>query len=104
MTNAAIDYATPTTRSRPRPRPGRRSWRARVEGYWFKPAGPGNLGFARLVFFGLMYWFHRDFDYTIWGTLPPSFQNANPIRLLELLGVGMPTVQGLAVAQFIFKA
>ena len=68
---------------------------ARLERFWFEPVGPGNLGFARLVFFGLMFWFHRDFDYTIWGTLPASFQNANPIRLFELLGVGMPTVQGL---------
>ena len=103
MTDTAIDYASPPM-ARLRPHAGRAPWRDRVEGYWFKPVGPGNLGFARLVFFGLMFWFHRDLDYTIWGTLPASFQNANPILLLDLLGVGMPTVQGLAVAQFIFKA
>ena len=102
MTETVIDYASPPTRARPRRIVD--PWRARFEHFWFEPTGPGNLGFARMLFFGLMFWFHRGFDYTIWGTLPPSFQNANPIRLFELLGIGMPTVAGLAVAQFIFKA
>ena len=88
---------------RPVARPRATSWLARCERFWFKPTGPGNLGFARLVFFALMFWFHRGFDYTIWGTLPPSFQNAH-IQLFDLLGIGMPTVKGVAVVQTVFKA
>jgi predicted DCC family thiol-disulfide oxidoreductase YuxK len=70
---------------------------------WFAPSTPGNLGFSRLLFFALMFWFHRDIDYTIWGTLPASFQNANPILLFDLLGIGLPSIKTLAVMQALFK-
>ena len=50
-----------------------------------------------------MFWFHRDIDYTVWGTLPASFQNAKPILLFDLLGIGMPSVKTIAVMQTLFK-
>src|SRR5688572_32941499 len=102
MTDAAIDYATPSTR--PRLRPGREPWRARLEGYWFKPTGPGNLGFARLVFFGARFWFHSYLGYTIWGPLPASFHTAHPILPLDLLGLCMPTLARLGWPRVICKA
>ena len=104
MTRDVIDYGRPATPARGAARRAlsSRSLADRWNGYWFKPVGPGNLGFARLVFFALMLWFYRDLDYTIWGTLPTSFQNAHP-WLLDVLDVGKPTVAGMSVAQTVFK-
>jgi predicted DCC family thiol-disulfide oxidoreductase YuxK len=69
----------------------------------FAPATPGNLGFCRLLFFALMTWFYWKLDYTVWGNLPASFQNANPILIYKMLGLGVPAVATLAVMQAVFK-
>lgn len=70
---------------------------------WFEPSAPGNLGFCRILLFGLMLAFYGPKEFSVWGDLPASFQSANPVPLLELLRIGAPGVQALAVAQFAFK-
>lgn len=76
-------------------------WRANLN--WFEPAAASNLGFSRFLFFALMLWFFLKEDYTVWGNLPASFQNAHPSFLLELFRFGPPSTATLAVAQFVFR-
>ena len=66
----------------------------RVSAYLFdlvlRPTMPGNLGFCRLLFFGLMFWFHWHVDFSVWASLPRSFDN-NPFPLFDLLHLPMRT-------------
>jgi predicted DCC family thiol-disulfide oxidoreductase YuxK len=70
---------------------------------WFDPSPPGNLGFCRMLLFGLMFLFYSLQDYTVWGDLPESFRNANPIFLFDILRIGAPSIGSLAAAQFVFR-
>jgi predicted DCC family thiol-disulfide oxidoreductase YuxK len=70
---------------------------------WFEPALPGALGFCRLLFFGLMFVWHLDLDFTVWGTLTPAFAN-NRIFLWRVLDLSVPSAKTLAMIEFAWKA
>lgn len=53
----------------------RELWRA----YWFEPSRPTNLGIWRLIFYGTIFWFYSDADFSAWADVPDIFWH--PIRL-----------------------
>jgi predicted DCC family thiol-disulfide oxidoreductase YuxK len=68
----------------------------------FAPATPGNLGFCRLLFFGLMLWFHWRVDFTVWSTLPASFNN-KPVALFALLHLPIVSIKTMAMLEGFWK-
>jgi hypothetical protein len=45
----------------------------RLYDFWFAPAGPGNLGWCRLLFFGLMFWHYVEEPFAPWADVPRAF-------------------------------
>ena len=70
--------------------------------FWFEPSAPGALGFCRLLFFALLFWWHWDFDFTIWGTLTPPLAN-NRIFLWRILGFSVAPAKTIAMVEFAWK-
>ena len=68
MTTAATEH-TPTAAAPPR----RRHWLAeRWARFWFASVAPDNLGFCRLLFYGLLLIYFLPTNYDGWATMPRS--------------------------------
>ena len=49
--------------------------------FWFEPVPPDNLGFCRLLFFGLLLYYFFNVHYVGWADVPVTFRD--PIWLFE---------------------
>lgn len=76
--------------------------RAGIYNFFFAPRLPGNLGFCRVIFFGLMLWFHWPVDFTVWSALPASFDQ-NPFPLFDALRLPVASVKTVAVIEGFWK-
>lgn len=70
--------------------------------FFFEPRSPGNLGFCRMLFFGLVLWFHWPVDFTVWSTLPASFDNS-AFPLFDWLGLPIASTRTLAILEGFWK-
>jgi predicted DCC family thiol-disulfide oxidoreductase YuxK len=75
---------------------------ARVNNFFFSPRTPGNLGFCRMLFFGLMLWFHWPVDFTVWTGLPPSFDQS-PFPLFDALRLPIAGIKTIAILEGFWK-
>ena len=71
--------------------------------FCFAPRSPALLGFCRLLFFALMFWFFWPREYATWGDLPASMQN-NRIFFFRLLRLPVAPHDTLAILEFLWKA
>ncbi len=97
MTRLPIEYQSPALTLN-----ARRGVGAYFYDLFFAPTTPAALGFCRMLFFGLMLWFHWSVDFTVWGSLPRSFDN-NPFPLFDVLHLPIGSVKTLAIFEGFWK-
>ncbi|MEM6560194.1 MAG: DCC1-like thiol-disulfide oxidoreductase family protein [Planctomycetota bacterium] len=73
----------------------------RWESFWFAPVGPGNLGFLRLIFFGLLAVFYFGDDLTTAATVPDAL--FRPKGFFEHLHLPVASPEVMAVLAWLFK-
>src|SRR4051812_35213665 len=82
-------------------RPRLRLWSA-VERFWFARESPAQLGYCRMLLFGLMVWFYFRIDYSIWATLPHSMAN-NPLFGFRALALPIVSYKTMAMLEGLWK-
>lgn len=70
--------------------------------FWFEPATPFNLGFCRILFFGGIFLFYLQSDFSAWAEVDKFFWK--PIWLFKSFHLPVLTQDSLAIIQFIWKA
>ena len=70
--------------------------------FWFEPASPETLGFARAVFFGALLLIYAREDWSEWGAVDRIFWM--PVWLFRVLGLQPAPTEWLSVAQWAFRA
>ncbi len=68
--------------------------------YWFAPVGPDRLALGRIVFYGALFLLYALSDLRPFGHLATFW---SPLPTFALLGLPVPTVGGLVVAQMAWK-
>jgi hypothetical protein len=76
----------------------REHWRQ----FWFEPALPFNLGFCRVLFFGSMFLFYLQIDFSGWAEVDEFFWK--PIWLFNKFHLPLLSKGQLEIAQLIWKA
>lgn len=69
--------------------------------FWFKPASPANLGFARLLFFGLLLCYYLPISYTEWALMDPVFYK--PTYFFRKFDIPIFSAESIAVLQTLWK-
>jgi len=70
--------------------------------FWFEPATPFNLAFCRILFFGGIFLFYLQSDFSAWAEVDKLFWK--PIWLFSRFHLPVLSGDQLAVIQFIWKA
>lgn len=76
-------------------------WRERWMAFWFEPSGPGQLGWCRLLFFGIFTMVYLHQDVSAWGEVGQIFWM--PIPLFHDLKLPVFSVPVLAALQAIWR-
>jgi hypothetical protein len=91
--------AVPTIEATPAPRTGVVE---RWNQFWFAPTTPDNLGFCRVLFFGLLLVYFFPVRYDGWATIPRSF--FDPVWPFEKLHIPIVPDPYLGLLAAIWKA
>jgi hypothetical protein len=75
-----------------------RQWNA----FWFAPAPASTLGTCRLLFFGTLFLWQWDHDFSAWGGFSPVFWM--PVWLFDTAKIPLLPVPAIAVMQALWKA
>lgn len=78
------------------------SARERWNRFWFEPTSPDNLGFCRLLFYGLLFIYYVSAKYDGWGEMPPSF--FDPVWPFEKLHIPILPDPSLGLLAAMWKA
>ncbi|HZN63861.1 MAG TPA: hypothetical protein VFB66_01075 [Tepidisphaeraceae bacterium] len=70
--------------------------------FWFEPVAPDNLGFCRLLFYGLLLYYFFPVHFVGWANVPESFRD--PIWLFERFHLPILPDPALPAAGAAFKA
>ncbi len=70
--------------------------------FWFEPATPYNLGFCRALFYGALFLFYMQMDFSAWAEVDTIFWK--PIWLFSHFHIPVISENLIVIIQFVWKA